>query len=221
MKKTKRRICIILAVLFCLSILFVFSFNSLYPILRARSVEYSRTHATRVINLAVEEVIEEGGAEYKTLVNTERDSEGNVLSLSANIHAINKLKSRISLKILDLLSKEQNRTLQIPVGNLSGVYLFSGKGFSFSVRLIPTDSVVTEVESSFSEVGINQSWHKISMKVTVRIGVIVLGEHITAEVSDSIVIADSVIVGKVPDAYTEMERAEADLVGDVVDFKAG
>ena len=96
----------------------------------------------------------------------------------------------------------------------------TGRGFSVSVRLIPADSVVTTVESSFSEEGINQSWHRITMRVTLKVGVIVLGEHISVDVCDSIVVADSVIVGKVPDAYTEIERADSDLVGDVVDFKA-
>lgn len=219
MKKAKRRIFIILAVLFCLSALFIYTVSTLSPIIKARAVEYSRSHATRVINTAVHEVIEEG--EYPELVEIKRDSEGNVLSISADTAAINKLKSSVSLKILELLSMDGNRDLKVPIGNLTGVYLLSGRGFSVSVRLIPTDSVLTTVESSFSDEGINQSWHRITMKVTLRLGVIVLGEHISVDVCDSIVIADSVIVGKVPDAYTEIERAEADLVGDVVDFKAG
>lgn len=219
MKKAKRRIFIILAVIFCLSALFIYTVSTLSPIIKARAVEYSRSHATRVINTAVHEVIEEG--EYPELVEIKRDSEGNVLSISADTAAINKLKSSVSLKILELLSMDGNRDLKVPIGNLTGVYLLSGRGFSVYVRLIPTDSVLTTVESSFSDEGINQSWHRITMKVTLKLGVIVLGEHISVDVCDSIVIADSVIVGKVPDAYTEIERAEADLVGDVVDFKAG
>ena len=219
MKKAKRRIFIILTALFCLLALLIYSLSTLSPIIKARAVELSRSHATRVINTAVREVMEEG--EYSELVEIKRDSEGNVLSLSANTSAINRLKSLVSLRILELLSREENSELKVPVGNLSGVYLLSGRGFSVSVRLIPTDSVLTTVESSFSDEGINQSWHRITMKVTLRLGVIILGEHTAVDVCDSIVIADSVIVGKVPDAYTEIERADADLVGDVVDFKAG
>ena len=218
MKRAKRRIIIILAVVFCLSALFIYSVSAISPIVKARAVELSRSHATRVINTAVREVMEEG--DYPELVEIKRDSEGNVLSLSANTTAINNLKSRVSLRILELLSREENLELKVPIGNLTGMYLMTGRGFSVSVRLIPADSVVTTVESSFSEEGINQSWHRITMRVTLRVGVIVLGEHISVDVCDSIVVADSVIVGKVPDAYTEIERADSDLVGDVVDFKA-
>lgn len=221
MKKLKRRIIIILVTFFFLIILFIASFNQLLPIVNSRAEQYSRTHATSVINTAVKQVLEEKGLEYSDLVSINADGEGSVLSLSTNMVNVNRLKSDVSLKVIELLSDDSRRFLKIPIGNLTGMYLLSGRGFKLSIRLIPTDSVVTAVESAFSEVGINQSWHRLSMKVTVRLGVIILGHHNTVEITDSIVVADTVIVGRVPDAYTKIENLDDDLVGQIVDFKAG
>lgn len=191
------------------------------PIVNAHAVQYSRSYATQVISESVKDVIEEKGAEYTDLVTVNTDGEGNVLSLSSNIINVNRLKSEVSLKILSILSDDDRRLLKIPIGNLTGMYLLSGRGFKLSIRLIPTDSVITALESSFSEVGINQSWHRITMKITVKLGVIILGEHNTIEVTDSVVIADTVIVGRVPDAYTEIEDIDDETVGEIIDFKAG
>ena len=204
-----------------LTVLFIASFNTLFPIVNARAIQYSRSYATEVINTAVKAVLEENDTEYSDIVKTATDSEGNVLSLSADTLAVNRLKSDVSLKILQILSDESRRVLHIPIGNLTGMYLLSGRGFKLSVRLIPTDSVLSVVESSLSEVGINQSWHRINMKVTVRLGVIILGKHNSVDITDSIVIADTVIVGRVPDAYTDIEKVDDDTVGDIVDFMAG
>ncbi len=221
MKKVRRRAIIILITLLFLVLLFIYSFNQLLPIINARAVQYSRSHATQVINSAVKSVLEENSVSYSDLVALNCDSEGNVLSLSSDIVNINRLKNDVSLKILEILANDSKRVLQIPIGNLTGMYLLSGRGFNLSIKLIPTDSVITSVESSFSEVGINQSWHRITLKVEIILGVIVLGEHNSVKVSDSMVIADTVIVGRVPDAYTSIENLDDETVGEIIDFKAG
>lgn len=218
MKKIKRRIFVALTALFLLAVLFIASFNQLLPIVNARAVQYSRSHATKIINSAVKAVLEE--RDVSGLVSIRTDGNGNVLALSSDTYEINRLKSDVSLKILELLSQDVTETLKIPVGNLTGMYLLSGKGFGLSIRLIPTNSILTEVEGSFSEVGINQSWHRLTLKVTVNLGVIILGRHNDVEICDSIVISDTVIVGRVPDSYTDIEKIDDETLGDIVDFRA-
>lgn len=219
MKKVKRRIFVVLTAFLCLVLLLTVSFNCLFPIVNARALQYSRSYATEVINSAVKTVFSEN--QYPSVVKAETDDDGNVISLSCDTALLNRIKSDVSLKIIEMLSDEGRRVLYVPIGNLTGMYLLSGKGIRLSVRLIPTDSVLSEAVSSFSEVGINQSWHRILLKLTVRLGVIVLGKHNIVDVGDSIVVADTVIVGRVPEAYTDIEKADDDTIGEIVDFKAG
>jgi sporulation protein YunB len=110
--------------------------------------------------------------------------------------------------------------ISIPLGNLTGLKLLSGKGPKIKVEVLPVRSVVAEVSSAFSESGINQSWHKIILNVKTNFGVMVLSRSISCNVSDSIVLADTVIVGNVPDAYTDINKIEDEELGDVVDFAA-
>lgn len=211
---------IILICLLFLTVLFAVSFNSLMPIINAQAIEYSRSYATEVINLAGRAVLEEGGEEYSHVVTPVYDGASNVVSLSTDTLALNRIKTDVSLKVLEILSEDGRDSLSFPIGNLTGVYLLSGRGFRISVRLIPTDSVLVDTESSFTEAGINQSWHRITLKVTVRLGVIILGRHNSVEVCDGIVISDTVIVGRVPDSYTDIEKIDDETLGDIVDFKA-
>ena len=217
--RLKRRLFAILFAVIGAVAVFLFSFNRLFPIITARVEQYLRSYATEVIGSSVSDVLSEG-IEYEELVDLNCSEDGNVLALSCNTSGINVLKSKISLRILEKLSERENSVLKIPIGNLSGSYIFSGRGFDVSVRLIAADSVLTSVESSFTEVGINQSWHKITVKVELRLGVIILGRHTYVDVSDSVPIADTVIVGGVPDAYTKIEKTDSETVGDIVDFSA-
>lgn len=220
LKKVRRRVAVIMICLLFLTVLFIASFNQLLPIVNARAIQYSRSYATEVINLGIKNVLEDSG-KYSDVVKVTYDGESRVVSLSTDTLALNRIKTEVSLRILEILSEEGRGTLNIPIGNLTGMYLLSGRGFPLSIRLIPTDSVLVETDSSFTEAGINQSRHKICLKVTVRLGVIILGRHNTVEVCDSTVISDTVIVGRVPDSYTDIEKIDDETLGDIVDFKAG
>lgn len=218
LKKVRRRMAVILISLLFLTVLFIASFNQLLPIVNARAIQYSRSYATEVINLGIKSVLEE---EVSDVVRVAYDGNMSVVSLSTDTVALNRIKTEAALRILEILSEEGRGTLNIPIGNLSGMYLLSGRGFPLSIRLIPTDSVLVETESSFTEAGINQSRHRISLRVTLRLGVIILGRHNAVEVCDSTVISDTVIVGRVPDSYTDIEKIDDETLGDIVDFKAG
>lgn len=221
MKKFKSVTLKILILSLCLVLLFLLSFNQLFDVINARAVQYSRSYATEVINRAVREVLDETVTDGEAFVRLNADSDGNVLSLSIDTSEVNRFKSLVSLKILQILSDNGKKTLRMPIGNLTGMYVLSGRGFDLSIRLIPTDGVLTSVESAFGGMGINQSRHTLTLKVTVKLGVILLGEHTSVEVKDNIIISDTVIVGRVPDAYTNIEKADSETVGDIVDFKAG
>ncbi len=218
MKRRAKSFVVIGGCFLLLCVVLIISFNQLSPIVHTRAEQYSRSHATKIINSAVEEVLTNG--DYSRLVELDTDNEGNIKSLTCDSSSVNGLKNRVSLRILELLSDADKRALKIPLGNLSGIYLLSGRGTELTVRLIPSDSILTHVESSFETVGINQTWHKVVMKITLRLGIIVLGEHSEIEISESIVLADTVIVGKVPSSYTDINKIDDETLGDVVDFRA-
>ena len=218
-KKLKVKVGIFLLTLFFLLLLFCYVLNRIEPIVSTKALAISRTRGTRVINEAVEDVLREEEVSYLDIITTTRDKDGNVMSLSANMVKVNTIKSKVSLKIASLI-KGEYKSFGIPLGNLSGTYLLSGRGPKINVKLLLADSVTTTLESTVEEMGINQSRHKIEMIINLKMAVILLRKQKSVDISDRVLIADTIIVGKVPDAYTSINRLTEEEEGDVFDFMA-
>ena len=101
-------------------------------------------------------------------------------------------------------------TLDIPLGNLAGGMLLTGRGFPVRIKLVPIGDVSGEIYSEFSETGINQTLHRIYLRVRVSMNMIVASDTVRLELADDILVAETVIVGRVPDAYTAINRFEID-----------
>ena len=64
-------------------------------------------------------------------------------------------------------------------------------------------SVNSSLENEFISVGINQTMHKIYIDATIDLSVMVPGYESVVSVSTTVLIAETVIVGKVPDTYID------------------
>ena len=82
------------------------------------------------------------------------------------------------------------------------------------------ESLLVETDSTFLSQGINQTRHTITLKLNIRMSIALFTKPRTFEVEDGIIIADTVIVGKVPNSYTDINKADGELIGDIVDFRA-
>lgn len=219
MKEWKRKTVIFLITLFLTFIVILWGMARLEPVVVSFAEESFKKRTVSAISLSVDEVMSEGNIDYSTLVSLDTDSGGNVTRLSANTPEINILKSKVSLKILERL-KSEVKSVRVPLGNLTGMLFLSGKGPFFEVRLVSVEGLSVETDSTFLSQGINQTRHTIELKLNIRMSIALFTKPRTFEVEDGIVIADTVIVGKVPNSYTDINKADGELIGDVVDFRA-
>ncbi len=218
--KRARKLYIILPLVLSLCLfLFLWVEFKIFPIIERLAMSESRNFATVIINEAVRDVMLSEEVGEGELVHIERDKEGNVVSLTTDAYRVNLIKSYVSLEIEKRLESE-NTVLYVPLGNITGFKMLSGKGPRIKVNLTPVKSVTTDIVSAFLESGINQTWHRVLLQVEADTGLMVLSRFFDCRVSDTVVISDSVIVGKVPDAYTDINKIEDELLGDVVDFSA-
>lgn len=187
----------------------------LYPIIEKLAVTKSKNLALVTVNSAILDCMEGVG----DFVKIERDADGQTVLLETNSETVNLLKARISVEVEKRLSS-LDEEIKIPLGNVTGIKLFSGRGPKISVKTTPARSVSTRVESVFSSCGINQTRHLVTLAVETDFGVILLSRSVECHVSDTVTLADTVIVGKVPDAYTDINKIGDDFLGDVVDFSA-
>lgn len=219
--KAKRKIVIFLALSTVFgSAVFLILDAKLKPIVREMAVARSRTIATRVISEAIHQTVTDENATYDNLVNFEKSSDGMIAAVKTDIIKVNKLKSALSVNILDRLNNIEEDELAIPIGSIISGDLFSGRGFRIKIKLMPIGSVSTDIANSFSTAGINQTLHRINLEVRAVISLIMPTMSTNVDIVSSVCIAETVIVGKVPSAYTEVIEQSDDMIGLLNDFQS-
>lgn len=160
-----------------------------------------RNATSDMINDAVDRQIEAGNIQYDRIVYFEKDLDGRITALKTNMGEVNRLKTdTLSLINEDLLSQTTS-DLGIPLGSLIFPEALSGRGPEIPVQILAIRNSDASFASHFSEAGINQTLHQLTMEVDVDISVLVLGETRNFTVSSQVVVAETVIVGQVPDTF--------------------
>lgn len=191
-----------LLILFLVCAVILFAFRYQYQgSIRDLAETQIRNSTSDLINDAIDRQIELGNIQYDRMVYFEKDLEGRITALKTNMSEVNRLKT----DILDLINHEilamDTSDLGIPIGSLIMPELFSGKGFQIPVLIHSIRNSDASFSSSFTEAGINQTLQQLTMEVLVDVTVLVLGETNSFTVSSHVVVAETVIVGQVPDTF--------------------
>ena len=194
-------------------LIFFLAFTAAYSIFESRlsrlvgeiAENTVNSKAAIIISTAIYDEIERDDISYDKLVSFEKDDSGRITALKTNIIEVNRLKSKIAVEILSELEKMNTAELEIPLGTVIGGELFSGRGPGIKINVLPIGSVETEIENQISSAGINQSRHQIMMRVNAEVAVITAMSSVTTNVSSYICIAETVIVGDVPNSYTNVD----------------
>ena len=174
----------------------------------------------RIINSAVLAELERGEADYAKFVTLSTNKDGEVISIESNVTNINKLKTMIAERVEREIERLSSVSIEIPIGTLSGVQLLHGKGFNVGMSVVPLGYATTTIVSEFTEAGLNQTLHRIIIEIDAEVDAIIPGFSTRVPVSTSIIAAETVIVGRVPDAYTHVITDSGDLAGIINDYGA-
>ncbi len=170
-------------------------------------MDLTRTQVTNstsdLINDAIAEQIASGKVEYDRIVYFEKDLEGKITALKTNIGEVNRLKTDTLNIINEQILATEHSQMGIPLGSMFLPELLSGKGPEIPVKILSIRNSDATFESSFTHAGINQTMHQLRMCVIVDVSVLVLGKTITFPVSSDMVVAETIIVGAVPDTFLQ------------------
>ena len=162
------------------------------------------TNATSdLINDAIDSQIRDGTIQYDRMVYFEKDLEGKITALKTNMSEVNRLKTDLLNLINDEILAMDSEHLGIPLGSLILPEVFGGKGPMIPVQILTIRNSEAEFYSEFSQAGINQTLQKLYMQVSVDVAVLVLGKVNDFTISSQVVIAETVIVGQVPDMFLQ------------------
>lgn len=156
-----------------------------------------------LINEAIDRQMEEGNIAYDRMVYFEKDLDGRITALKTNMGLVNRLKTDTLGRINDEIMALDPDHIGIPLGSLLFPELLAGKGPKLQVRVLSIRNSEGEFHSNFSEAGINQTLHQLTMMVRVDVAVLVLGKTESFTVESEVVVAQTVIVGAVPETYLQ------------------
>lgn len=178
--------------------------SRLRPLVKTLATNQAKMISTWAINDAVTEELANQGINYEGIIKIEKDANGQVIAVSTDVVKMNKLKAAITIKVQEMIESLEERKLSISLGTLTGIDYFMGRGPQIPIKLRLSGSIYSELDSIFESAGINQTRHKIMLNLKTNIYVIIPGFSTATVVPSNFCIAESIIVGKVPDAYTEI-----------------
>ena len=154
-------------------------------------------------NDAIAKQIALGQIQYDRIVFFEKDLDGRITALKTNMTEVNRLKTDILDIINDEILALDTSDIGIPMGSLILPEFLSGKGPVIPVRILSIRNSDANFVSHFSQAGINQTLHRLNMEVSIDVAVLVLGHTSSFTMSSEVVVAETIIVGDVPQTYLQ------------------
>lgn len=204
-QKRKKRAA--LTILFLVFLLMIF-LACAAAYLRSVSTDIAVSDASDIVTVRINNAIADlmRGEDYSGdyFVTFEKAQGGEVTAISCNMARINALSAKILERVVDV-TENYTTTVRIPAGNLTGISLLMGRGPKIPVDIITLTSSRVGFNNSIVTAGINQTKHQITLKVMVDIDVLVPWGSESTQVITEVLIADTVIVGQVPDTYLNLD----------------
>jgi len=193
-----------IGVLFFIFLVLFLSFRSKY---RGVIEDLARTTVMNttsdLTNDAIARQIEIGDIAYDRIVFFEKDLDGRITALKTNMSEVNRLKTEILNIINDEILALDTSDIGIPLGSLFLPEFLSGKGPAIPVHILSIRNSDANFVSDFSQAGINQTLHRLNMEVSIDVAVLVLGETNSFTMTSQVVVAETVIVGEVPQTFLQ------------------
>ena len=202
MKGFGRRLLRITAVVLAICLILLLLFRKRYnePIQTLAQTQIMNT-TSDLINDAIDRQIEAGDIHYDRIVYFEKDLNGRITALKTNMSEVNRLKTSTLNIINDEILALDTSDIGVPLGSLFFPEMLSGRGPVIPVQIISIRNSDAYFTSNFTQAGINQTLHQLSMSVGVDVAVLILGQTASFTVVSEVVVAETIIVGDVPDTF--------------------
>ena len=184
-----------------LATLFVLLDIPIRPVVRENAKYIVKNEVTLMINECVAYYLQENNIAYTDLITLSLNDKKEVTAVGTNTIAVNKLKTDITNAIANELKDSRGEKIRVSLGNLFDSYVLDYIGIEFQVKLTDYGFIETDILSSFKSSGINQTIHRINLKIKVEINVNIGTLYQTETVETEILLAETVLLGNVPEMY--------------------
>ncbi len=199
-KRRKARILLTLVLSFVV-LIFLYVFCVVNPVVVEATRQTILSLSTSAVSDAVLQVLTDEGVDYEDLVSVEYDTNGDVTMISLQTVVLNKLARKIYQVAQHNLDTMGENGIDVSLGTFTGLPFLSGFGPKINLKLVPIGAMTANFESEFKSAGINQTNHSVFVKLFASVSLILPAYTATIDSTTEMLVAESVIVGKVPDVY--------------------
>lgn len=183
--------------------------SALRPVLAAAARYQVRSQVTAAVEQWAARDLQERGVDYSDFVTITRNEAGEITALSADMARLNLLRAELSAHLLERLEDSQLE-LTIPVGSLLPLEPTWARGPELHLRALALGTASAEFESEFTSAGINQTRHRLWLELSVPVTVLLPGGGEELTVDSRLCVAETVIVGQVPQTWFQTGGLPAD-----------
>ena len=216
-RKRARRMAALVLVAAGLAALLVGFTERLRPLLQQLAESKAESVTLSIINQQVNDLLRDQPLAYTELVTLCTGEDGAVTAVNTDMAKLNDFKALVAARVQAAFDRVDFGQVSLPVGTVIGGDFFLGRGPVLTFPIEMSCSVECSFANRFDDAGINQTRHQIMLQVTGRTVAVAPRCRAARTVTTNFIIAETVIVGRVPDYYTRVERS-ADPLADVNDY---
>lgn len=180
----------------------------LRPVVMELAAAQAQNAITAVVELAVTQDLAQRQISYGDLVKIQRNEDGGITALTTDMAQLNLLRAELVSVILTALDGVDVSVIQVPLGSLFDFDLLWARGPSLKARAMTVGTVSAEFESELTSAGVNQTLHRVWLEVEVPMTVLLPGGEVRIPVQTRLRVAETVIVGQVPDTYFNLDHSQ-------------
>ena len=159
--------------------------------------------SSKTVNSAVEKILSENAPDYSEIVNINYSENNTVTGITTDIVKLNLFKSQITNAVDNEFNNKEKTEITVSLGTASGITLFSGFGPYIDVDVGFSSSTQSDFENIFTSAGINQTEHSVMLNIETTVMLTMSGKRIPQTVRTSFCVAQTLIVGSVPNVMVE------------------
>ncbi|MFZ2538847.1 MAG: sporulation protein YunB [Oscillospiraceae bacterium] len=201
---------------FILSILIIAVLLEIFvgPILVKASEYQAKMILTNLLSDTINEILADTQIPYNGIVKIERGKDDKITSIETDINSINKIKSKITSNVSKAFTNLPSHSYALPLGTLLSNPFILGRGPDIKLTIIPMGYINSQIISEFSAAGINQTNYRVMLNITLNYTTIIPLHKSSSKIDTNFVIIDTIIVGEVPQYYTNINGNTSNQMGD-------
>ena len=217
-RRTVAHIRVACIVTLCVIGLLGFTFFRCRPVMQAFAESQAVWVATKIANQTATDVLAEYSKDCAESITVSYDEQQKVSAIRTNSSVVNAVRTAMTDQAIAALEAMSSLSVSVPIGTLTGWHWISGWGPLVTFPIGFTATIMSRVASSLIAEGINQSVYRVSIELEIALTVVSPAGCTTVGANVSYPMAETVLLGEVPDNLTEVYGDDQSLLGQIFDY---